>query len=143
MKNEIFLYQSGELAEHIEVRLDQETVWLTQTQMANLFKQTKQNISLKVNNCIKEGELEQKSVVKVLLTTASDGKNYKIKYNNLDVIFSVGYCVKSKQGTQFRIWATNVLRDYLLKEKNITLTEMYRLRRLIKLRLYTNKNKHI
>ena len=143
MKNEIILYQSGELAEHIEVRLDQETVWLTQTQMANLFKQTKQNISLKVNNCIKEGELEQKSVVKVLLTTASDGKNYKIKYNNLDVIFSVGYCVKSKQGTQFRIWATNVLRDYLLKEKNITLTEMYRLRRLIKLRLYTNKNKHI
>ena len=115
MKNEIILYQSGELAEHIEVRLDEETVWLTQAQMATLFNHTKQNISLHINNCFKEGELEQKSVVKESLTTAKDGKNYKIKYYNLDVIISIGYRVKSKQGTQFRIWATNVLRDYMLK----------------------------
>ena len=115
MKNEIVFYQPGDLVEHIEVKIEDETVWLTQAKMATLFNQTKQNISLHINNCFKECELEQKSVVKEYLTTANDGKNYKIKYYNLDVIISVGYRVKSKQGTQFRIWATNVLRDYLLK----------------------------
>ncbi len=115
MKNEIILYQADELAEHIEVKLEDETVWLTQAQMAVLFNQTKQNISLHINNCFKEGELMPDSVVKESLTTAKDGKKYSTKYYNLDVIISVGYRVKSKQGTQFRIWATNVLRDYLLK----------------------------
>jgi hypothetical protein len=115
MKNEIILYQTGELPEHIEVRLEDETVWLTQTQMATLFGQTKQNISLHINNCFKEGELMAGSVVKESLTTAKDGKKYSTKYFNLDVIISVGYRIKSKQGTQFRIWATHVLRDYLLK----------------------------
>jgi hypothetical protein len=115
MKNEIILYQTGELPEHIEVRLEDETVWLTQAQMATLFGQTKQNISLHINNCFKEGELMADSVVKESLTTAKDGKKYSTKYFNLDVIISVGYRVKSKQGTQFRIWATHVLRDYLLK----------------------------
>ncbi len=74
-----------------------------------------QNISLHINNCFKEKELEPISVVKDSLTTASDGKKYNTKYYNLDVIISVGYRVKSKQGTQFRIWATNILKDYLLK----------------------------
>lgn len=83
--------------------------------MATLFGQTKQNVSLHINNCFRERELEEISVVKESLTTARDGKKYKTKYYNLDVIISVGYRVKSKQGTQFRIWATNVLRDYLLK----------------------------
>ncbi len=115
MKNEIILYQSDELAERIEVRLDEDTVWLTQAQMATLFGQTKQNVSLHINNCFKEKELSPQSVVKESLTTAADGKKYKTKFYNLDVIISVGYRVKSKQGTQFRIWATNVLRDYLLK----------------------------
>jgi hypothetical protein len=115
MKNEIILYKTGELPEHIEVRLEDETVWLTQAQMATLFGQTKQNISLHINNCFKEGELMADSVVKDSLTTAKDGKKYSTKYFNLDVIISVGYRVKSKQGTQFRIWATHVLRDYLLK----------------------------
>jgi hypothetical protein len=115
MKNEIILYQTGELPEHIEVRLEDETVWLTQAQMATLFGQTKQNISLHINNCFKEGEVMADSVVKDSLTTAKDGKKYSTKYFNLDVIISVGYRVKSKQGTQFRIWATHVLRDYLLK----------------------------
>jgi hypothetical protein len=115
MKNEIILYQTGELPEHIEVKLEDETVWLTQAQMATLFGQTKQNISLHINNCFKEGELMADSVVKDSLTTAKDGKKYSTKYFNLDVIISVGYRVKSKQGTQFRIWATHVLRDYLLK----------------------------
>lgn len=118
MSNEIILYQSGELSERIEVRLEDETVWLSQAQMALLFSQTKQNISLHINNCFNEGELEKGATVKESLTVQKEGKRNvkrKIEYYNLDVIISVGYRVKSKQGTQFRIWATNVLRDYLLK----------------------------
>ncbi len=79
------------------------------------FGQTKQNISLHINNCFNEGELEPDSVVKESLIAASEGKIYKTKFYNLDVIISVGYRVKSKQGTQFRIWAINMLREYLLK----------------------------
>ncbi len=118
MKNEIVLYRPNELAEHIEVWLEDETVWLSQAQMAMLFSQTKQNISLHINNCFKEGELEKMATVKESLTVQNEGKRSvrrKIEYYNLDVIISVGYRVKSKQGTQFRIWATQVLRDYLLK----------------------------
>lgn len=118
MKNEIVLYRPDELAEHIEVRLEDDTVWLTQLQMASLFGQTKQNISLHISNCFKEGELDKLATVKESLTVQIEGArrvNRKIEYYNLDVIISVGYRVKSKQGTQFRIWATNVLRDYLLK----------------------------
>ena len=118
MINEIILYQSNELPERIEVRIEDETVWLTQQQMATLFMQTKQNISLHINNCYKENELEKSSTVKESLTVQKEGNrsvNRKIEYYNLDVIISVGYRVKSKQGTQFRIWATSVLRDYLLK----------------------------
>jgi hypothetical protein len=117
-KNEIVLYQSDELSEHIEVRLEDDTVWLTQAQMTTLFGQTKQNISLHINNCYKEGELERTPTVKESLTVQTEGKRRvkrKLEYYNLDVIISVGYRVKSRQGTQFRIWATRVLRDYLLK----------------------------
>src|SRR5690554_5972646 len=106
--NEIVLYTPDELAEHIEVRVDEETVWLSQQQMASLFNQTKQNISLHINNCFREKELSATAVVKKSLTTAKDGKKYNTKFYNLDVIISVGYRVKSKQGTQFSIWATNV-----------------------------------
>lgn len=118
MKNEIVLYRPNELAEHIEVRLEEETVWLSQAQLATLFNQTKQNISLHINNCFKEGELEKISTVKEYLTVQYEGLRQvkrKIEFYNLDVIISVGYRVKSKQGTQFRIWATRVLKDYLLK----------------------------
>jgi hypothetical protein len=118
MKDEIILYRPDELAEHIEVRLEDETVWLSQQQMATLFNQTKQNISLHINNCFKEGELNKKATVKEFLTVQKEGNRTvkrKIEYFNLDVIISVGYRVKSKQGTQFRIWATRVLKDYLLK----------------------------
>jgi len=115
IKNEIILYQADDLPERIEVKIEDETVWLSQEQMGTLFQQTKQNISLHINNCFREGELDSKSVVKESLTTAKDGKRYRTKFYNLDVIISVGYRVKSKQGTQFRIWATNVLKDYLLK----------------------------
>jgi Virulence protein RhuM family len=118
MQNEIILYRPNELAEHIEVRIDEETVWLTQQQMATLFMQTKQNISLHITNCFKEGELDKASTVKESLTVQKEGDRSvkrRIEFYNLDVIISVGYRVKSKQGTQFRIWATSVLRDYLLK----------------------------
>jgi hypothetical protein len=112
---EIIIYQSNTLSHHIEVRIEDETVWLTQLQMVALFQSTKQNISLHINNIFKEEELQENSVVKYSLTTASDGKKYKTKLFNLDVIISVGYRVKSKTGTLFRIWATNTLKTYLLK----------------------------
>jgi len=118
MKNEIILYRPNELAEHIEVRIEDETVWLSQQQMASLFNQTKQNISLHINNCFKERELEKDATVKESLTVQKEGKRTvkrKIEFYNLDIIISVGYRVKSKQGTQFRIWANKILKDYLLK----------------------------
>jgi len=94
----IVLYKKG-----LEVQLRDETVWLTQAQMGLLFQKTKQNISLHINNIFKEKELPKNSVIKEYLTTAKDGKKYKTTYYNLDVIISVGYRIKSKQGTQFRI----------------------------------------
>lgn len=113
--NEIVIYQSENLSTHIDVLIEDETVWLTQLQMVDLFQSTKQNISLHLNNIFKEDELKENSVVKYSLITASDGKKYKTKLYNLDIIISVGYRVKSKTGTQFRIWATNTLKTYLLK----------------------------
>ena len=113
-KGEIILYQPNETIK-LEVRIEEESVWLTQAQMTELFQTTKQNISLHINNIFKEGELNQLSVVKDSLTTATDGKKYRTKYYNLDVIISVGYRVKSLRGTQFRQWANKVLKDYLLK----------------------------
>ncbi|MFH1976382.1 MAG: RhuM family protein [Pseudomonadota bacterium] len=100
--NEIIIYQIEDNQTQVEVRFEQDTVWLIQQQMASLFEQTKQNISLHINNCFKEEELYPDSVVKESLTTATDGKRYRTKYYNLDVIISVGYRVKSKRGTQFR-----------------------------------------
>ena len=115
MQNEIIIYQSENLSTHIEVLIEDETVWLTQLQMVDLFQSTKQNISLHISNIFKEDELKENSVVKYSLITASDGKKYKTKLYNLDVIISVGYRVKSQRGTQFRIWANGVLRNFLLK----------------------------
>lgn len=100
-KGEIVLYQPSESV-RLEVRIQDETVWLTQQQMAELFLTTKQNVSLHINNIFREGELEMFSVVKESLTTAADGKKYKTKFYNLDVIISVGYRVKSPIGTRFR-----------------------------------------
>ena len=115
-QGEIILYKAFDSTEfQIEVRVEDETVWLTQNQMVNLFDATKQNISLHINNIFNEGELQRNSVVKEYLTTASDGKKYKTNFYNLDVIISVGYRVKSMRGTQFRIWANKVLKEYLLK----------------------------
>lgn len=111
-KNEIILYQSDEIAEHIEVRLDSETVWLNQEQLAFLFQRDQSVISRHLRNVFNEGELDKKSNMQKMHIPNSDKP---VVFYNLDVIISVGYRVKSKQGTQFRIWATNVLRDYLLK----------------------------
>ena len=113
-QGEIILYQPNETVK-LEVRLEDETVWLTQAQMTELFQSTKQNISLHTNNIFKERELNKEAVVKESLTTASDGKKYRTQYYSLDVIISVGYRIKSQTGTRFRIWASGILKDYLLK----------------------------
>jgi len=115
MKDEIIIYQANEQSTRLEVRIEEDTVWLTQAQMVELFNSTKQNVSLHINNIFKDNELIENSVVKFSLTTASDGKKYKTKFYNLDVIISIGYRVKSQRGTQFRIWANKVLKEYLLK----------------------------
>ena len=112
--NEIVLFETEDRAITLFVPVEQETVWLTQAQMTELFDTSKQNISLHINNCFKEGELLKDSVVKDFLTTASDGKNYKTKYYNLDVVISVGYRVKSKRGVEFRRWANSVLKKYII-----------------------------
>lgn len=115
MKDEIIIYQPDEHSISLEVRIEEDTVWLTQAQMADLFNTTRNNITLHISNIFKENELVEISVGKESLLTASDGKKYKTKFYNLDVIISVGYRVKSIRGTQFRIWANKVLKDYLLK----------------------------
>ena len=109
------IYQTADGLTKIDVHLEDETVWLTQAQMVELFDTSKQNISLHINNTFKEGELDPEAVVKEYLTTASDGKSYKTKYYNLDVIISVGYRVKSQRGTQFRQWATKLINEYIRK----------------------------
>ncbi len=121
---EIVLYQPDDSLS-LEVKLENETVWLSQQQIATLFDTTKQNVSLHINNIFKEGELNKDSVVKESLTTAADGKKYRTAFYNLDVIISVGYRVKSLRGTQFRHWATAVLKDYLLKGYNINQRLVY------------------
>jgi hypothetical protein len=117
MKNEIILYQSDELPEHIEVRLDEEneTFWLSLNQIAELFERDKSVISRHLKNIFKDNELDKNSVVAFFATTAADGKSYNVEHFNLDAILSVGYRVNSKRGTQFRVWASKVLKDYLMK----------------------------
>ena len=117
--NNIIFYTTDDGQVKIEVRLEDENVWLTQNAMAELFDTTKQNISLHIKNIFEENELNENSVVKENLTTAKDGKNYKTKFYNLDLIISVGYRVKSIRGTQFRIWANKLIKEYLIKGYNL------------------------
>ena len=114
-KPEIIIYQPEDLTLVFDVRVEDETVWLTQIQMADLFQTTRNNITIHIGNIFKEKELEEISVGKDSLLAARDGKKYHTKFYNLDVIISVGYRVKSQRGTQFRIWANRVLREFLLK----------------------------
>jgi prophage maintenance system killer protein/transcriptional regulator CtsR len=111
---EIVIYQTKEGQASLKVNLVEETVWLNQEQMCQLFEKNKRTISEHVRNIFKEEELQESSVVRKFRTTARDGKDYNINYYNLDVIISVGYRVKSQKGTQFRIWANKILKDYLV-----------------------------
>ena len=114
----IVIYQTEDGQTQIDVRLENETVWLTQAQMVELFQTTKQNVSLHLNNLYKEGELEKEGTVKEYLTVQQEGKrsvSRRVKFYDLDVIISVGYRVKSKRGTAFRIWARKIIKDYLVK----------------------------
>ncbi len=123
-ENEIILYQPDSTLS-LDVRVENETVWLTQAQMTELFQTTRNNITLHIRNIFKEGELEESSVSKESLLTAADGKRYKTKFYSLDVIISVGYRVKSIRGTQFRIWANKILKDYLLRGYSVNQRLLY------------------
>lgn len=113
--SEIIIYQNPDGNIKIDVRLEAETVWLTQAQICELFQKSKATVSEHIKNIFEEGELDELSVVRNFRTTAADGKNYDTHFYNLDVIISVGYRVKSQQGTQFRIWATQRLKEYIIK----------------------------
>ncbi len=118
MKNEIVIYQSKDLSQHIEVRVEEDTVWLNRHQIATLFGRDIKTIGKHINNVFSEGELNKSSTVAKFATVQNEGGRFierQIEYYDLDVIISVGYRVKSRQGTQFRIWANKVLKDYLLK----------------------------
>jgi len=113
--SKILIYQTEDGRTRLEVRLEGETVWLNQAQLCELFDKNKRTISEHIRNIFNEGELQEEAVVRKYRTTAADNKLYNITYYNLDVIISVGYRVKSHRGTQFRIWATQRLREYIVK----------------------------
>ena len=114
-KNSILIYTAEDGLTKIDTTFDGDTVWLSIDQMAELFQRDKSTISRHIKNIFAEGELERDSVVAKFATTAADGKTYQVEFYNLDVIISVGYRVKSKRGTQFRIWATGILKEYMRK----------------------------
>ncbi len=123
-KNNIIFYTTDDGQVNIEVRLEDENVWLTQNAMAELFDTTRNNITMHIKNIFEEGELDENSVSKESLLTAKDGKNYNTKFYNLDVIISVGYRVKSIRGTQFRIWANKLIKEYLIKGYNLDIDRL-------------------
>ena len=114
-KGQFLLYQTPDGDSQIEVKLQNDTVWLSLDQMAELFQRNKSTISRHIKNVLEDGELEEDSVVAKFATTATDGKKYSVAYYNLDMIISVGYRVHSYRGVQFRIWATKVLKEYIVK----------------------------
>ena len=113
--SDLLIYQAPDGRIKIDVRLDDETVWLTQAHLCELFQKSKATISEHIKHIFEEGELNEESVVRNFRTTATDEKSYDVRYYNLDVIISVGYRVKSQQGTRFRIWATQRLKEYIVK----------------------------
>ena len=118
-RNNFIMYTTDDGQVDIEVRLEEENVWLTQKSMAELFETTRNNITMHIKNIFEDGELQEKIVSKDSLLTAKDGKNYKTKFYNLDLIIAVGYRVKSVRGTQFRIWANKLIKEYLIKGYNL------------------------
>lgn len=130
-KNEIIIFENQDVK--LEVNMNDETVWLSLEQMTELFKRDKSVISRHIKNIFSEEELDKNSVVANFATTASDGKTYQVDYYNLDVIISVGYRVKSKEGTKFRIWANKILKNYLLKGYAVNQKRLDYLEKTIKL----------
>ena len=114
-KSNMIIYTTEDGLTKIETTFDEDTVWLSIDQMAELFQRDKSTISRHIKNVFSEGELQRESVVANFATTAADGKTYQVDYYNLDVIISVGYRVKSKRGVKFRQWASSVLKQYLIK----------------------------
>ena len=115
MKNNMIIYVSKDGNVKVDVSIENEDIWMSQDVIANLYGTSKQNISYHINNIFKEEELDKNSVVKDFLTTAKDGKNYNVSHYNLDAIIAVGYRINSKKATEFRIWATKVLKEYMMK----------------------------
>ncbi|MCX5971912.1 MAG: virulence RhuM family protein [Coprothermobacterota bacterium] len=132
-RGEIVIYKHGESGGHLEVRLEQESLWLSLNQIAAVFERDKSVISRHLSNVFREGELDREAVVAFFATTAADGKTYKVEYFNLDAILSVGYRVNSIRGTQFRIWATQVLRDHLIKGYSANSKRLEELQQSLKL----------
>jgi len=130
-KNEIVLFETEDKSVVLPVAVENETVWLTLDQMGELFERDKSTISRHIKNIFTEGELSRNSVVANFATTASDGKVYQVDYYNLDVIISVGYRVKSIRGTQFRIWANSVLKQYIVKGYAVNNNRMHWLANLL------------
>lgn len=114
-RGEFLVYQSEDGSTRVECRFEDDTIWLSQALIAELYQTSKQNISLHLRNLLEEGELDRSAVIKDYLTTAPDGKRYRVKHYSLDAILAVGYRVRSQRGTQFRRWATDRLREYLTK----------------------------
>ena len=133
MNNDIVIFKNGELELEVSVSEDKETVWLSLDQMAELFKRDRSVIGKHVRNIFKEGELQKESVWAKFAYTDADGKVYDVDYYNLDIIISVGYRVKSKQGTQFRIWATSILKDYMIKGYAVNQKRLEALDRTVKI----------
>ena len=130
-KNEIILFENQGVK--LEVNLKDETVWLTQKQMAELFDKDSRTITRHIQNIYKDGELEESSVCSFFEHTAEDGKTYNVEYYNLDVIISVGYRVKSENGVIFRRWSNKILKDYMLKGYAINQRRLDYLEKVVKL----------
>lgn len=111
----VIVYVDDNGKPQVDVRFQDETVWLTQAQLVDLYQSSKANVSEHIKNIFDEGELDKNSVVRKFRTTASDGKNYEVNYYNLDMIISLGYRIKSNIATKFRIWATDSLREHIIK----------------------------
>lgn len=112
---EIIIYQTDDGLTHIDVKMEDETVWLTQAQLVQLYQTSKSNVSEHIKHIFEEGELEENAVIRKFRTTAADGKNYNTTYYNLDMIISLGYRIKSSIATNFRRWATERLKEYMIK----------------------------
>lgn len=113
--SQIIIYQTADNQTQIDVKFEYETVWLNQSQLVELYQTSKANISEHIKHIFEERELNKEAVVWKFRTTASDGKNYNVAHYNLDMIISLGYCIKSRIATSFRIWATQRLKEYLIK----------------------------